>query len=80
MNTKINNEYSSKDLAESALLLIKDQKLLKMNRQGKTVYFVFADKTRCEELSNQFWFSECLVNAKSYYDAILTLKNRIFAK
>lgn len=74
----IENIYSTKDLAEASLLLVKNQKLIRLNRQGKTVFFVFEDKKGCADLSNQFWFGECLVNAKSYFEAIQTLKNRIF--
>lgn len=81
MNTKINmnDSYATRDLAEASLLLTKKQKLIRLDRQGKIVYFIFSGKERCEELSNQFWFGDCLVNAKSYYEAMATLKNRIFA-
>lgn len=79
MNTEVRDEYSTRDLNEGALLLTKGKKLLKLERQGKIVYFIFADLKSCEELSSQFWFGECLVNAKSYYEAMLTLKNRIFS-
>jgi hypothetical protein len=82
MNIDINtnDRYATRDLAEAALLLTKNQKLLRLERQGKIVYFIFSGKEKCEELSNQFWFGECLANAKSYYEAMATLKNRIFAK
>lgn len=77
----INNEYiySTHDLSEGSLLLTKNQKLIRLERVGGTVFFIFADKNRCKELSDQFWFGECLVDAKSYFEAIQTLKNRIFA-
>ena len=80
MNNELENVYSTKDLAEASLLLVKNQKLIRLNRQGKTVFFVFEDKKNCEDISNQFWFGECLVNAKTYYEAMQTLKNRIFAR
>lgn len=80
MNNELENVYSTKDLAEASLLLVKNQKLIRLDRQGKIVFFVFEDRKSCENLSNQFWFGECLVNAKSYYEAIQTLKNRIFAQ
>lgn len=79
MDKKIEDTYVTKDLAESALLLSKDQKLIRLDRQGRVVYFVFSDKKACQELSNQFWFSECLVDAKRYYESMTTLKNRIFS-
>lgn len=73
------NEYKTKDLAEASLLLVKNQKLIRLEREEKIVYFVFDNKDTCEKLSNEFWFGESLVNAKSYYEAMATLKNRIFA-
>ena len=80
MNNELENVYSTKDLAEASLLLVKNQKLIRLNRQGKTVFFVFEDKKNFEDISNQFWFGEFLVNAKTYYEAMQTLKNRIFAR
>jgi len=79
MKTQIENIYSTKDLSEASLLLVKNQKLIRLDRQGKTVYFIFKDKRKCEKLSNDYWFGESLVNAKTYHEAILTLKNRIFS-
>lgn len=73
------NIFKTKDLSEGALLLVKGQKLIQLERVGKTVYFVFTDKESCEQLSNQYWFGGCLVNAKSYFESIQTLKKRIFS-
>lgn len=78
MDNELENVYSTKDLSEASLLLTKNQKLIRLNRQGKTVFFVFGDRKECDDLSSQFWFGQCLVNAKSYFEAIQTLKNRIF--
>lgn len=80
MESDSENIYSTRDLSEASMLLVKNQKLLKLNREGNIVYFMFDDKLACEKLSGEFFFGECLVNAKSYYEAILTLKNRIFSK
>ena len=74
------NEYSTKDLSEASLLLTKNKTLIRLERIGKIVYFIFEDKDSCEKLSDQFWFSDCLVNARSYYESMQTLKNRIFAR
>lgn len=71
--------YKTKDLAEASILLTKKQKLIRIEREGKVCWFIFQDKEKCQEIANQFWFGECLINAKSYYEAMLTLKNRIFA-
>lgn len=78
MEPYIENEYSTRDLSEAAALIIFHQNLIRLERHGRIVYFIFSDKNRCEEISNQYWFGECLVNAKSYYEAMTTLKHRIF--
>lgn len=80
INTNSSNYYSTKDLSEASLLMAKGQKLTGMRREGSTYWFEFTDKKVCEELSNRFWFGECLVNAKTYADALATLKNRIFSR
>lgn len=72
--------FRTKDLSEASLLLTKDNQLLEIERDGNTCWFVFEDRKACEELSNQFWFGKCLVNAKSFYEAMNTLKNRIFSR
>jgi hypothetical protein len=76
----MDNHYRTKDLSEGSVLLVKQQKLLSIDREGKTCWFIFEDKKSCEQIANQFWFGSCLVNAKSYFEAIQTLKNRIFSQ
>lgn len=72
--------FKTRDLPEASLLLTKGSRLLEIERDGNTCWFVFENKKSCEELSKQFWFGECLVDAKSYYQAMATLKNRIFSR
>lgn len=72
-------EYSTKDLGEAGALIVKGQKLIRMDREGKICWFVFEDKEICERLSNQFFFGELYVNAREFYEALGRLKNRIFS-
>jgi len=72
-------EYSTKDLGEAGVLIVKDQKLLRIDRKGKTCWFVFEDKEECERLSNQFFFGELQINAREFYDALNRLKQKIFS-
>lgn len=74
------DKYETKDLAEAAVLLTMRRELVDIKREGSTCWFVFADKKRCEELSKQFFFDTLLVDARTYFEAISRLKNRIFAK
>ena len=72
-------EYSTKDLGEAGALIVKKQKLIRMDREGKTCWFVFENKEECEKLSSDIFFGELQVNAREYYEALGRLKNRIFS-
>ncbi len=72
--------YKTKDLAEAAALLIMKRVLTAIERERNICFFVFENKSRCEEISNQFFFDTLLVNAREYHEAITRLKNRIFSR
>lgn len=71
--------YKTKDLAESAALITKGQKLISMERESKICWFIFENKKECEKLSSDFFFGELQVNARSFYETIVRLKHRIFS-
>jgi hypothetical protein len=74
------NKYETKDLAEAAVLLVMKRSLSDIRRDGNTCWFIFEDKKRCEELSKQFFFDTLLVDARTYFEIITRLKNRIFSR
>ncbi len=71
--------YKTKDLGESAALIIKNMKLVQIDREGRICWFVFESKVECKKLSSEFFFGELLVNAREYYEVITRLKHRIFS-
>lgn len=71
--------YKTKDLAESAALITKGQKLISMERENKICWFIFENKKECEKLSSDFFFGELQVNARIFYETIVRLKHRIFS-
>jgi hypothetical protein len=75
-----NNFYKTRDLAESAALVISKQHLIEIQRIGKTCWFIFEDKQTCTRISNEYFFGELMVNAMDFHQAITRLKNRIFAE
>ena len=79
VNMKVQNNYQTKDLAEASFLLTKKVKFLHIEREGRTCWFFFQDRGLCERLTSEFWFENATVPAKIFYDAVQTLKNRIFA-
>ncbi len=76
----MNDIYKTRDLAESAALLISDCKLINIHKVGKTCWFYFNDIEKCKLISNQYFFGELMVNAKVFHEIITRLKNRIFSK
>lgn len=79
MNKNQTEIYRTRDLAESAALIVQHKRLIQVEREGRICWFLFENKETCEQISNQFFFAELLVNAREYYEALQTLKNRIFA-
>ncbi len=72
--------YRVKDLYEAAVHYAKGQKLIQLEREGHFYWFIFSNKTQCEEVADAYWRGDCTVNAKAYADAIRTLKDRLFAQ
>lgn len=73
------NQFRTKDLAESAIIFLLGQQLIDIEKINGICWFIFDNYQKCKEISNNFWFGKCLVNAKDYYDTINKLKNRIFS-
>lgn len=72
--------YSTKDLSETAALIVEKQELLRIDRQGNTCWFIFKNTEKCKDISNKFFFGNLLVNARDYSEAMTRIKNRIFAE
>lgn len=74
-------EYKTKDLGEVTMLVVKKQKLLKMEWKNFTAWFIFENQETCTKLSDQFFYGDdILVGAREYFETMNRLKNRIFAK
>lgn len=72
--------YKTKDLAEASFLLAKGKSLQRIEREGRICWFIFPNELECKQLADLFWFGDSTVNGKSFYEAIQTLKNRIFSE
>lgn len=69
----------TKDFYLGSALLASNCKLIKLEPEGNFYWFVFADSDRCRRLSDAYWANELEVLAKSYAEAIRSLKDRLFA-
>lgn len=75
----MNSSFLTKDLYLAGLLYAKGMKLQKIDRMGRLCWFVFENKTLCEDLQQKFFAKSVEVNAKEYADSIRTLKDLVFA-
>jgi hypothetical protein len=76
----MDREYLTRDIGEAASLIVKKQKLIRIDRDNRICWFVFENIEECKKLSSDFFFGELLLNARDYYEALGRLKNRIFSR
>ncbi len=72
--------YRTKDLAESASLIVCKMALIRIEKEGNICWFIFENKEKCIDISNKYFFGELLLNAREFHEAITRLKNRIFSE
>lgn len=71
-------EYKTKDLAEATALTTTGNNPTRIERDGKTCFFIFNNKEKCIDISNKYFFGKLTVNARDFYESMTRLKNRIF--
>jgi len=73
-----NDIYCTKDLQEASAIHSHHQKLLRLEKEGNHLIFVFQDRKTCEKLANAFLNRELTVDAKTMSESLRTLKDKIF--
>lgn len=74
------NEIRTKDLYLASLLYAETDHFLRMKREGRTCWFIFARERKTEQLVSSYWSGKAYCNAKLFVDAIRTLKDMVFAE
>lgn len=75
-----NNTWRCKDLYLAAFVYSQGKELMKVEREGKTCWFVFANpNAHCEELQAAYWANRGQTPPKVFADAVRSLKDLIFA-
>ncbi len=74
-----NNTWRTKDLYVASYLYSQGKELFKIERDGRTCWFLFSDGTKCEELQSLYWSNKGQTVPKLYADAVRSLKDMIFA-
>lgn len=75
-----NNTYRTKDLYEASTLYALNQKFLYLEKSQDYFWFIFENKEVCQEVADKYWRREVSVDAKTYSDAVRTLKDRLFSQ
>lgn len=71
-------EFRTKDLYLASYLFAKEKILARVDREKHICWFVFEDISN--ETINKFWAGKAECDAKTFADAIRTLKDRIFSE
>ncbi|MFA5038411.1 MAG: hypothetical protein WC732_01880 [Candidatus Omnitrophota bacterium] len=72
-----NNEFSTSDLFQAALLYLERFKLLRVESGFPRATFVFADRSACAALIEAYWRREAHVDACGFAEAYCSLKTRL---
>ncbi len=72
--------YQTRDIYETAFLYASRLKLIDVQRTDSICWFVFSDQNKAEELSRKFWSREAKIDAKTYSEAIRTLKDMLYSR
>jgi len=73
------DSYKVKDLYLAAYLYCEGLELQEVEKTGKTCWFNFSNKDKCEQLIGLYWKNQAISKIKSYTDSIRTLKDLIYS-
>lgn len=76
MEMDVPAQFSTRSLPLAAFLFAREASFVKIDRRGNIVYFIFAN---CDDLVQDF-YSGGKVAASSYWSALQTAKDLIFAQ
>jgi hypothetical protein len=74
------NEWQTKDLFEASWIYSQGVSLLRLDPDSRYFWFVFKDKTLCEQLSQNYWQQNATGNIKQFVNSLKTLKDLVFSK
>lgn len=72
-------KFATKDIGEAAAILTSGIEFYGLEPGQGFFWFVFKEEG-AKKASGDYWSSKLTVNAKSYFDSLRTLKDRLFAQ
>lgn len=73
------NVFTTYDLGVSSSLLTLGYKLKDLDRSNRRVLFIFEYKKGIEQSANKFFTDELRVKARSFFDNVKALKNKLYS-
>ena len=75
------NYFYTFDLGCSAALISADFELVSLNKQNpRKVQFIFRRKVDIEKAVDNYWANKLKVKARTFFDNVKMLKNRIYSE
>jgi hypothetical protein len=74
----IKQKYRTRDLYEAAALSASGESLVGIEKEEKICYFIFSDAEACRQKVTAYTNNQLAVLARSYAEAVKTLKSRIY--
>ena len=76
-----NNYFYTYDLGCSAALISAGFELISLDKANpRRVQFIFCRKNNIEKVVNKYWTNQLNVQARSFFENIKMLKNRIYSE
>ncbi|MFH2062277.1 MAG: hypothetical protein ABIJ43_04810 [Candidatus Beckwithbacteria bacterium] len=79
MDNQNQNEYLTKDLGEASALMASGIKFSGL-RNGEGFYWFIFNSSASNKIVNDYWSGDLEVKAKTYFDCMRTLKDRIYSR
>lgn len=74
------DEWQTKDIFEASWIYSQGISLVRLDPDSRYFWFVFQEKTTCEQLSQDYWQQKAVGNIKQFVNSLKTLKDLVFSK
>jgi len=72
-------KFRTRDIGEAAAILASGVEFFGLE-QGKGFYWFVFNREKATEVSNNYWSGKFIIAAKTYFDCLRTLKDRLFSQ
>ena len=73
-----NEIYKTRDIGTASYFIAEGLEMLDTVEENGIIYFAFKDKEVCEKMEKDYRFNGARVEARSFYDAVRQVKQRLY--